>query len=214
MEPTDWLYIAALNYPLSKGTALAFPMAAFGLSAFLFSTVGAFALRDDTAKLLLLLASSTTLFPILSFPFLSVHPQPRYDQLPTRDSHDRFDSQPLHRTSSTDSRKRPFSADTGAQSTASTPFLSDADKGSKDLSEDDKPYMSSQESHETSSLMSNPSASGSGNQSPYKSIDLPDSNPDGPHLDIRGFALLPHPEFWQLFLLVGLLTGIGIMTIK
>ena len=33
-------------------------------------------------------------------------------------------------------------------------------------------------------------------------------------LDIRGLALLTRPEFWQLFTLLGLLTGIGLMTIK
>lgn len=33
-------------------------------------------------------------------------------------------------------------------------------------------------------------------------------------LDIRGMALLPRLEFWELFTLLGLLTGIGLMTIK
>ena len=37
---------------------------------------------------------------------------------------------------------------------------------------------------------------------------------DSHGLDIRGLALLPRVEFWQLFLLLGLLTGIGLMTIK
>jgi len=37
---------------------------------------------------------------------------------------------------------------------------------------------------------------------------------DQHRLDIRGLALLPRPEFWQLFTLLGLLTGIGLMTIK
>jgi hypothetical protein len=32
--------------------------------------------------------------------------------------------------------------------------------------------------------------------------------------DVRGFALLPKVEFWQLFLTMGLLSGIGLMTIK
>ncbi len=34
------------------------------------------------------------------------------------------------------------------------------------------------------------------------------------HVDIRGRALLPIPEFWQQFILLGLLTGVGLMTIK
>src|SRR4051794_28161439 len=89
--------LAALNYPLSRGTATAFPLAAFGLSAFLFSTIGAFGLQDDPSKLLLLLASGTILLPVVSFPFLSVYPPPLYDRLSARDPHDRSESQPLHR---------------------------------------------------------------------------------------------------------------------
>lgn len=34
------------------------------------------------------------------------------------------------------------------------------------------------------------------------------------HLDLRGLAMLPTIEFWQLFALLGILTGIGLMTIK
>ncbi len=34
------------------------------------------------------------------------------------------------------------------------------------------------------------------------------------NVDIRGFALIPKLEFWQLFSLLGILTGIGLMTIK
>jgi hypothetical protein len=79
---------------------------------------------------------------------------------------------------------------------------------------DDEPHLSSRESHEGSTLISKPAASGSANHSPQKSIDLPDPDHDVAHLDIRGFTLLPHPEFWQLFLMLGLMTGIGLMTIK
>ena len=208
------LWLAALNYPLSRGTATAFPLAAFGLSAFLFSTIGAFGLKDDTSKLLLLLASGTILLPVVSFPFLSVYPPPLYDRLSARDPHDHSGSQPLHRTPSAESRKRHFSDPIGAQSTTSIPFLNDSEEDLKGQLEDDKPHLSSRESYEGSTLISKPSASGSANHSPQKSIDLPDTDHEVAHLDIRGFALLPHPEFWQLFLMLGLMTGIGLMTIK
>jgi hypothetical protein len=33
-------------------------------------------------------------------------------------------------------------------------------------------------------------------------------------IDVTGLALLYIPEFWQLWLLMGLLTGVGLMTIK
>ena len=32
--------------------------------------------------------------------------------------------------------------------------------------------------------------------------------------DISGFKLLPKPDFWLLFILLGILTGIGLMTIN
>ena len=32
--------------------------------------------------------------------------------------------------------------------------------------------------------------------------------------DVTGLALLYKPEFWQLWVLMGLLTGVGLMTIK
>ena len=36
-----------------------------------------------------------------------------------------------------------------------------------------------------------------------------------PHrLDLRGLQMLPKAEFWFLFSLMGILTGIGLMTIK
>lgn len=41
-------------------------------------------------------------------------------------------------------------------------------------------------------------------------VDLHDPH----HLDIRGVAMLPKVEFYQLFMMLGLLTGIGLMTIK
>jgi hypothetical protein len=34
------------------------------------------------------------------------------------------------------------------------------------------------------------------------------------HADVTGLALLSRPDFWQLWVLMGLLTGVGLMTIK
>lgn len=33
-------------------------------------------------------------------------------------------------------------------------------------------------------------------------------------VDIRGWKMLPKLEFWQLFSLMGIMTGVGLMTIK
>lgn len=47
---------------------------------------------------------------------------------------------------------------------------------------------------------------------PHASKDRKGSLSDA--IDIRGLAMLPHIRFWQLFLLLGLLTGVGLMTVK
>jgi hypothetical protein len=104
--------------------------------------------------------------------------------------------------------------ETGAQSSTITPSLSDFEEDPRRHSEERMPCISSGESHESSSLMCKPPASGSGPHSGQTSLDLPDREFGVPHLDMRGFALLPHIEFWQLFSMLGLMTGIGLMTIK
>lgn len=43
---------------------------------------------------------------------------------------------------------------------------------------------------------------------------LSDIGMDSPHPDIRGLAMLAKVEFWQLFLTMALLSGLGLMTIK
>jgi hypothetical protein len=42
------------------------------------------------------------------------------------------------------------------------------------------------------------------------SVDLDHSH----RVDIRGFRMLPFQRFWQLFSIMGILAGIGLMTIK
>ena len=67
---------------------------------------------------------------------------------------------------------------------------------------------------ETISLMSKSSSTTPGDV-PYQSNDTKSAtNPDSHHLDIRGIALLKHMQFYQLWLLLGILTGVGLMTIK
>jgi hypothetical protein len=67
------------------------------------------------------------------------------------------------------------------------------------------------ETNETSSLMSKDSSSESGEAvEDENSVDK-----EYPHrLDLRGLQMLPKTEFWFLFSLMGILTGIGLMTIK
>src|SRR3979411_2656748 len=53
---TDDAPTAATNFPENRGTATAFPLAAFGLSAFFFSSLASLLFHGDTTQLLLLLA--------------------------------------------------------------------------------------------------------------------------------------------------------------
>lgn len=61
---------------------------------------------------------------------------------------------------------------------------------------------------ETSSLLS--SVSSVAGEVYVQSVDLNRSH----HVDIRGWDLLRNLEFWQLFAIMGILAGIGLMTIK
>ena len=72
------------------------------------------------------------------------------------------------------------------------------------------PSIPNADTDETSSLIS---STNSGDAA-YVGDSTPDSTCHSLHVDLRGFAMIPTVEFWQLFLLLGLLTGIGLMTIK
>ena len=139
-----------------------------------------------------------------------------YSAVPTRDGLIRNDSNPLHRTKSGDSKhhRREHSPEPGTHQAAHSDYTS----CSSDLSTQsgnccEEPEVPNPDTDETSSLMSKSSMSGPG--------DIEDASGKGdtvahdPHqLDIRGVALLSKVEFWQLWLMLGLLTGIGLMTIK
>jgi hypothetical protein len=64
--------VSATNWPRHRGTATAFPLSAFGLSAFFYTTVSAFAFPDDTSGYLLLLAVGTTCCVFVGMWFLSI----------------------------------------------------------------------------------------------------------------------------------------------
>lgn len=70
----------------------------------------------------------------------------------------------------------------------------------------------SHETDETSSLVSKSDIRPS-----FDTLDddfLDDVAVEAHHPDIRGLAMLKHVEFWQLFMTMALLSGIGLMTIK
>ena len=179
---------AALNFPESRGTATAFPLAAFGLSAAFFSTI-ALAFPHDTYNFLILLASGTVALPVVAFFFLRVVPTSPYQSLP---QHER---QAMLRRKSSDTHSN----------TRAEPAAKDRVNSTEDPTKSDD----EDEQEDTSLLSATPTE----DLESTKHAEV-DRNHESNHLDVRGFALLPLPEFWQLFWMLGLMTGIGLMTIN
>ena len=173
------------------------------------------AFRDDTSKYLLLLATGTVVLVFISSFFLRVIPSSGYAALP---SHEREGPAPrsLHRAKSSDSRHRLLDSTGTHQASIQDPNNAARHSSSSSDNEPDKIALVDEgESNprgrgpeESSSLLSS---------SDLESRDKHQRS-DEHHghglLDIRGFSLLPRLDFWQQFILMGLLTGIGLMTIK
>ncbi|KAJ8061831.1 hypothetical protein OCU04_009623 [Sclerotinia nivalis] len=180
---------SALNWPHNRGTATAFPLATFGLSAFFFSAFTAFTFPGDAGHFLLVLACGTSGTVFLGFFFLRVIPHAHYSALP---GHNRSDSNRLHRTKSEGNKRREDRDALEGEPGAEVPengVMSDID--------------------ETSSLMSK-----STDEESRETVAETDKKDHAHRVDIRGFQLFKTIEFWQLFALMGILTGIGLMTIN
>ncbi|EFX04675.1 major facilitator superfamily transporter [Grosmannia clavigera kw1407] len=244
---------SALNWPHHRGTATAFPLAAFGLSAFFFSVLGSIAFTDNTAAFLLLLALGTVCLILLGFCFLRVLPHGHpaaaaapYDALPTSspdaigiddDDDDSLAAKAASRKSrrGTAARSEPGTLlytdngrDLGSSEADAAEAANDKGTGAREqkattstgpvtasvaaapssaaLSEEDADHVPMDE---TSSLMSRTSSL-PGDVLVQNSVDMDRSH----RIDIRGWKLLSNIEFWQLFSIMGILSGIGLMTIN
>lgn len=203
-----------MNWPNYRGTATAFPLSAFGLSAFFFSAVSAFAFPDNTSDLLLLLAIATFTLVFVGTFFLRVVPNtPTYSPISDSDERSGSDSSTLlKRTKSEEARYSTtrLSHEPGTQP-ETIPYHNGAPRDPKGL---DEPEAPNQGTEETSSLLSKSSGSSPGDV-PYQNGNSESAlEYDSHHADVRGFALLSKIKFYQLWLMLGLLTGIGLMTIK
>lgn len=96
--------VSALNWPHHRGTATAFPLAAFGLSAFFFSAFAQLAFEGNTGDFLLLLAAGTSGIIFVSFFFMHIYPHSAYSSIPTSDTPSSTDSNPLIRTRSQETK--------------------------------------------------------------------------------------------------------------
>jgi hypothetical protein len=204
---------SALNWPQHRGTATAFPLAAFGLSAFFFSIFSQFVYRGDTGDFLMLLAAGTFGLTFTSFFFLRVLPRTPYTALPANNGLSRSNSNPLRRTKS--ESKISSGVDESEPGRSSRKVLDDTPSIGGILSRPDAlaetPACLMLQADETSSLMSRDSSLEEAN------IVAEESSVDRHHahlLDIRGLRMMRRVDFWFLFSLMGILTGIGLMTIK
>ncbi|KAL5416748.1 hypothetical protein PMIN04_008035 [Paraphaeosphaeria minitans] len=145
--------VATLNWPTHRGTATAFPLAAFGLSAFFYTFIAGIAFPGNTSSLLAFLSFGTSMVVLAALPFLHVvdhRTGTGYAVLPTNER-TRRNSNVLHQTRS----------------------------------------------------------NGSKHSSRYSGTSIPHMEPN-----VTGLALLYKFEFWQIWVIMGLLTGVGLMTIN
>ncbi|KAI1425272.1 major facilitator superfamily domain-containing protein [Xylaria sp. FL1777] len=220
---------SALNWPTHRGTATAFPIAAFGLSAFFFSLVSSIFFPGSPGKFLLLLSLGTFGMIFIGFFFLRVFPHASvYHTVPVNSG--MADSQELHRTASQQSRlsRDPHEPGTSPEhasaTTSSKPAhgdLLDPEEPVEGASPDQSIVVNAAEpstacppveADERCSLLSQSTATSSlpGEVLVQSSVDMDRSH----RVDIRGWNLLKSLEFWQLFTIMGILSGIGLMTIN
>ncbi|KAI1352244.1 major facilitator superfamily domain-containing protein [Xylaria sp. FL0043] len=220
---------SALNWPTHRGTATAFPIAAFGLSAFFFSLVSSVFFPGSPGKFLFLLSVGTFGITFIGFFFLRVFPHPSVYHAVPGDS-GMADSAELRRTTSHQSK-----LSRGSYEPGTSPEHASATTTSKsipgDLPDPEEPVMGASpgqsiavnvaqhptecppaEADERCSLLSQSTATSSlpGEVLVQSSVDMDLSH----RVDIRGWNLLKNLEFWQLFTIMGVLSGIGLMTIN
>ncbi|KAG5954160.1 hypothetical protein E4U57_004772 [Claviceps arundinis] len=191
---------SALNWPLHRGTATAFPLAAFGLSAFFFSSLGAFLFPGDPNGFLKLLSCGTFSLICVGFLFLKVYPQPRYRAVIDPNGH-------LPSSSNQSRVSQDCSSGPGTSSLASVvtlPLPSLIHSGPlwtfpincETVDESSELISSTVPEHGANMIANN--------------VDTDRSR----HLDVRGLKLLRNPSFWLLFTIMAILSGVGLMTIN
>lgn len=207
-----------MNWPNHRGSATAFPLAAFGLSAFFFATISSLAFEDETGHFLLLLAIGTFAMCFVGFFFLQVIPHPQSYHALSESDRRHSQSTQLTRSISGDRKRhsRSFEEEPGTKPIAVVENISSNGGLARNSGSAYEPSdVHERAADESSSLISDSSsASTPGDVSSQNHEDDAAADSSSHNLDIRGFAMIPKVEFWQLFSLLGLLTGVGLMTIK
>ncbi|KAL2794722.1 major facilitator superfamily domain-containing protein [Aspergillus keveii] len=208
---------AATNFPEHRGTATAFPLAAFGLSAFFWSTTSTILFHGDVGRFLLLLAVGTSLLNFLSVPFMRLM-APNGPYYPVSRSRS-VESRQLRRPKSSDLRSDYGDSDEAGMPSSTTIFSHSAvHSRNQSTASQSHPPGEVPDFDELSSLVSKTPSRTSREffheRSASEDDSLSDVDPDSHQPDIRGLAMLRKIEFWQLFMTMALLSGIGLMTIN
>ncbi|KAK8172617.1 major facilitator superfamily domain-containing protein [Phyllosticta citrichinensis] len=179
------LKTAATNWPNHRGTATAFPLAAFGLSAFFFTTISRVVFPGNTSGLLMLLACLTLGMAFVGTFFLQlVSPE-----------------------------NASYSAVPAGENAGHRPRKSRESDFFGGLPEEASVGPSSRVQSETTSLLSELTASEESKS--ISKVTVSESQDESSHrTGISGVRLLRTLTCWQLFSVLGLLTGIGLMTIN
>ena len=203
--------LAAMNFPTHRGTATAFPLAGFGLSAFFFSTVAG-VISNDADEFLLVVSIGTSAMIVFPCFILRTHAlPPTYTAVPSEPPQEsRRGSQTAPKSKArAESRKRETSLEPGTHlesNGTSTSRLSSNSRGRSVERSDSGPNPASKDNLD--SLQE---------ETQDESEDHVKEQHSAHHslyADVRGFDMLKYSECYELFMLVGLLTGIGLMTIK
>lgn len=170
------------------------------------SNVSTIVFKGDTGRFLLLLAVGTSVLSFVSIPFLRILPTDSYSSVPHHGHGDPSESRRLRRTSAS---SLPENSDDVHNSTAFEHDQSAHARGQSVVS-NHRGYNGDHD--ENSSLVSKSDVRPS-----FDTLDddfLDEVAMESHHTDIRGLAMLKKVEFWQLFLTMALLSGIGLMTIN
>ena len=201
------LKVCATNWPRHRGTATGLPLGAFGLSAFFYTAIAAILFPNDASGYLGLLAFGTTTMTFVGMFFLGIVPQSALAYTAVARKQD-------------ESPTRPYTP--GAIARSNTLLRHASPSQNRQTHGKYSPATAEDGSlDETSSLVgsSGPSSPGPGDlggEAPaMHSLSRRRSHsPHHPYTEITGWALVRSAKFWQLFLMLSLLAGVGLMTIN
>ncbi|KAL6791408.1 serine incorporator domain-containing protein [Trichoderma sp. SZMC 28013] len=195
---------SALNWPSHRGTATAFPLAGFGLSAFFFSFLGAVFFPGSTSSFLMLLAWGSFGLTFSGYFFLKVYPQVSYQEVPTQAPASQPHRERARSITEPGTSSNPDAVDPSLDTSSRTPPAPDASRAAlfSDTEAGGEPLID-----ETSSLIPEGVTADIVGRS---SVDQDVSH----RVDIRGVKLLLCLDFWQLFAIMAILAGTGLMTIN